>query len=190
MGRFRHEGYEPLSGLVGSLGPAEFETLFDVVEERRRREELGFGALSEACRAAQVGSGLPWMRLGARPEGPLRSIRCAEVEAPVMWGRVWVDEMYVDYTDPPKVGRSKKLGFFKDKLCIAAGIDARKERVAVVCGHGKSTTARISATLAHDRERAHGVLVGEKSLEGKSYKADVRDPSHLGAMARVNNLCS
>lgn len=31
----------PCSWLVGSLGPAEFEILSDVVEERRLREELG-----------------------------------------------------------------------------------------------------------------------------------------------------
>ena len=42
----------------------------------------------------------------------------------------------------------------------------------------------------HDRERAHGVLVRENSLEDESYKADVRDPAYLEAMELVNNLCS
>lgn len=46
------------------------------------------------------------------------------------------------------------------------------------------------ATLVHDRERAHNVLVREKSLEDESYKADVRDPAYLEAMGLVNNLCS
>ena len=32
------------------------------------------------------------------------------------------------------------------------------------------------ATLVHDRERAHNVLVRENDLVDESYKADVRDP--------------
>ena len=46
------------------------------------------------------------------------------------------------------------------------------------------------STLVHDRERAHNVLARENSLEDESYKADVRDPAYLEAMALVNNLCS
>ncbi|MDM8163014.1 hypothetical protein QUV94_03805 [Collinsella intestinalis] len=46
------------------------------------------------------------------------------------------------------------------------------------------------ATLVHDRERAHGVLVRENGLVDESYKADVRDTAYLEAMALVNNLCS
>lgn len=42
----KHEN--PYAGLVGSLTPAEFEDLSDAVEERRLREELGFGTLAEA----------------------------------------------------------------------------------------------------------------------------------------------
>ena len=70
----------------------------------------------------------------------------------------------------------------------------------MVCGHGKPSSARIrkamgarvakGATLVHDRERAHNVLVRESGLVDESYKADVRDPAYLEAMALVNNLCS
>ena len=49
-------------------------------------------------------------------------------------GRVWVDEIYVDDVGLSKSGRPRRRGLSKDKLCIAVGIDARKEPVAVVCG--------------------------------------------------------
>lgn len=119
----------------------------------------------------------------------------------VLRGRVWIDETYVSDTDLPRgYGQARKRGLSRQKICIAVGIDARKEPVAVVCGHGKPSSARIrkamkahvaeGSTLVHDRERAHSVLVRENSLEDESYKADVRDPAHLEAMALVNNLCS
>lgn len=46
------------------------------------------------------------------------------------------------------------------------------------------------ATLVHDKERAHGVLVRELALGDEAYKADVRDPVYLEQMSLVNNLCS
>ena len=263
----KHEN--PYAGLVGSPTPAEFEDLSDAVEERRLREELGFGTLAEAAelyrpdpacpecgeggarRDGASASGLQRWRCRAcgtrftSPTGtvlenckkPLATwvsfIRPALFAAPldacaeacrishqtargwrhrlfaavegyqdriVLRGRVWVDEIYVDDVGLSKGGRPRRRGLSRDKLCIAVGIDARKEPVAVVCGHGKPSTARIraalgghvaeGATLVHDRERAHGVLVRENSLEDESYKADVRDPAYLEAMELVNNLCS
>lgn len=38
----------PYAGLVGSLAPAELEDLSDAVEERRLRDETGFGTLAES----------------------------------------------------------------------------------------------------------------------------------------------
>lgn len=38
----------PYAGLVGSLTPAELEDLPDAVEERRLRDETGFGTLAES----------------------------------------------------------------------------------------------------------------------------------------------
>lgn len=38
----------PYAGLVGSLTPAELEDLSDTVEERRLRDETGFGTLAES----------------------------------------------------------------------------------------------------------------------------------------------
>ena len=111
----------------------------------------------------------------------------------VLRGRVWVDETCVSDTDLSHgYGQARKRGLSKRKVCIAVGIDARKEPVAVVCGHGKPSSARIwkamgahvakGATLVHDRERAHNVLVRENGLVDESYKADVRDPAYLEAM--------
>ena len=111
----------------------------------------------------------------------------------VLRGRAWIDETYVNDTDLSKgYGQARKRGLSKQKICIAVGIDARKEPVAVVCGHGKPSSARIrramgahvakGATLVHDRERAHNVPVRENGLVDESYKADVRDPAYLEAM--------
>ena len=119
----------------------------------------------------------------------------------VLRGRAWIDETYVNDTDLSKgYGQARKRGLSRQQICIAVGIDSRKEPVAVVCGHGKPSSARIrgalkahiaeGSVLVHDRERAHGALVRENGLVDESYKADVRDPVYLEAMALVNNLCS
>ncbi len=119
----------------------------------------------------------------------------------VLRGRVWVDETYVDDTGLSKgYGRARRRGLSKQKLCMAVGIDARKEPVAVVCGHGKPSAARIraalgghvaeGATLVHCRERAHSSFVRENVLADESYRADARDPEYLEAMGLANNLCS
>lgn len=260
----------PYAGLVGSLTPAELEDLSDAVEERRLRDETGFGTLAEAAEmlrpsppCPRCGASPAW-RDGLEPSGvrrwrcpacgarftsltgtvlegckkPLATwvsfIRLALFAVPldacaeacrishhtawewrhrlfaavdgyqdriVLRGRVWVDETYVNDTDLSKgYGQARKRGLSKQKLCIAVGIDARKEPVAVVCGHGKPSAARIraalgghvaeGATLVHDRERAHNVLVRENGLVDESYKADARDPEYLEAMELVNNLCS
>lgn len=260
----------PYAGLVGSLTPAELEDLSDAVEERRLRDETGFGTLAEAAEmlrpsppCPRCGASPTW-RDGLEPSGvrrwrcpacvarftsltgtvlegckkPLATwvsfIRLALFAVPldacaeacrishhtawewrhrlfvavdghqdriVLRGRVWVDETYVNDTDLSKgYGQARKRGLSKQKLCIAVGIDARKEPVAVACGHGKPSAARIraalgghvaeGATLVHDRERAHNVLVRENGLADESYKADARDPEYLEAMELVNNLCS
>lgn len=260
----------PYSELVGSLTPAELDLLSDAVEERRLREELGFGTLAEAADRYRPSPGCPrcgaapaW-RDGREPSGvqrwrcpscgarftsltgtvlegcrkPLATwvdfIRLALFAVPldacaeacrishhtawewrhrlfaavdgyqdriVLRGRVWIDETYVNDTDLSHgYGQARKRGLSRQKLCIAVGIDARKEPVAVVCGHGKPSSARIrkamkghvaeGATLVHDRERAHNVLVRELGLDDEPHRADARDPVYLEAMALVNNLCS
>ena len=61
-------------------------------------------------------------------------------------GRVRVDVTRVDAADPSEgYGRARKRGPSKRKPCMAVGIDARKEPVAVVCGRGEPSAARIGA---------------------------------------------
>lgn len=116
-------------------------------------------------------------------------------------GRAWVDGTYANDTDPSHgCGQARKRGPSRQRMCIAVGIDARREPVAAARGHGKPSSARIrkamkahvaeGSTLVHDRERAHNALARESSLGGESHKADARDPAHLGATALVNSLCS
>ena len=97
-------------------------------------------------------------------------------------GRVRVGGTHADDADPSEgYGRARKRGPSKRKPCMAVGIDARKEPVAVVCGHGEPSAARIGAApggrvaegaaLVHDRERAHSVPVGENGLADELCKA-------------------
>lgn len=119
----------------------------------------------------------------------------------VLRNRVWIDEVYVNDTDLSKgYGQARKRGLSKQKICIAIAIDASKNPVAVVCGHGKPSTKRIKAalgshlaegsTVVHDKERAHNGVIADRKCTSEAYKADVADPAYLDAMEMVNNLSS
>ena len=74
---------------------------------------------------------------------------------------VWVDESHINGTDI-----SKGYGLSRQKLCICIAINVHKNPVAVVCGHGKPSSARVrkamggriapESLLIHDLDRAHG----------------------------------
>lgn len=119
----------------------------------------------------------------------------------VLGGRVWIDEVYVNDTDLSKgYGQARKRGLSRQKLCIAIAIDASKNPVAVVCGHGKPSAKRIKAalgshlaegsTVVHDRERAHNGVIADRKCGSEAYKADVTDPVYLEEMSMVNDLSS
>lgn len=114
---------------------------------------------------------------------------------------VWVDETYVNDTDFSKgYGQAGKRGLSRQKLCICVVIDVHKNPVAVVCGHGKPSSARVKKAMGgrmapgslpiHDLERAHGVLVREGGLESEAHRVDVNDPVYLERMEMANDLCS
>ena len=119
----------------------------------------------------------------------------------VLRDTVWADETYVNDTDLSKgYGQARKRGLSGQKLCICVAIDVHKNPVAVACGHGKPSSARIrealggriaeGSLLIHDKERAHNVLVREGGLVDEAHKADVNDPVYLERMEMVNDLCS
>lgn len=119
----------------------------------------------------------------------------------VLRDRVWIDEIYVSDTDLSKgYGEARKRGLSRQKICIAVAIDAHKNPVAVVCGHGKPSSKRIKGALllhiapgsviVHDKERSHNALVSAAGCDDEAYKADVRDPVYLECMAMVNSLSS
>lgn len=119
----------------------------------------------------------------------------------VLRDRVWIDETYINDTDLTKgYGEARKRGLSKQKLCIAVAIDAHKNMVAVVCGHGKPSSKRIKdgllphiaegSHIVHDKEKAHNALIKAAKCTDEAHKADVRDPVYLECMAMVNNLCS
>lgn len=82
----------------------------------------------------------------------------------------------------------------------SGGIDVHKNPVAVGCGHGKPSSARVrramggriapGSLLIHDLERAHGALVRDGGLESEAHRADVDNPVYLERMEMVNDLCA
>ena len=122
-------------------------------------------------------------------------------DRPVLCGRVWIDELYL--TDSGIVRSAdfvQKRGLSKNKICIAVAIDAFKNAVVVICGHGKPSSKRIKdallshiapgSVIVHDMERSRPALAKAANCTDEAYKADVTDPAYLEAMELVNNLCS
>lgn len=114
---------------------------------------------------------------------------------------VWVDETYINDTDLSKgYVQARKCGLFRQKLGICDAIDIHKDPVAVACGHGKPSSARVrkamggriapGSLLIHDLERAHSVLVMNGGLESEAHRADMNDPVYLERIEMVNDLCS
>lgn len=86
---------------------------------------------------------------------------------------VWVDEANVNDTDLSKgYGQARKRGLSRQKLCTRVAIDIHKNPVAVVCGHGKPSSARVEKTMG-------GRIASESLL--------VHD---LKRMEMANDLCS
>lgn len=119
----------------------------------------------------------------------------------VLSGRVWIDGLYLTDSD---IVRSadfvRKRGPSKNKICVAAAIDAFKNAVVVICGHGRPSSKRIKdallshvapgSVIAHDMERSHPALVKAAKCTDEACKADVNDPTCLEDMELVDNLCS
>lgn len=83
----------------------------------------------------------------------------------VLHDTIWVDRTYINDTALSKgYGQARKRGLSRQKLCICVAIDIHKNPVAVVCGHGKPSSARArkavggwmapGALLIHDPEWA------------------------------------
>lgn len=119
----------------------------------------------------------------------------------VLRDKVWIDEMYITDSDlKGEPGWRPRRGLSRNKICMAVAIDARKNVVAVRCGHGKPSAKRIKEALQghiaegseifHDMEKSHKSLV--KAVKGvdRPYKADTKDLEYVKHMAMVNNLCS
>lgn len=260
----------PYAGTVSALDAREFDLLRSAIAERRCREPIGVGGLSEAADLWRPhppcpSCGLPdCTRNGSTPAGrqrwlcpacgePLsalagtvlehvnkelpvweRFITCMCHNAPpdliaevcevahttafewrhrvfatvdgyqdrlVLSGRVWIDELYMTDSDIVRsAGFVQKRGLSENKICIAVAIDAFKNAVVVVCGHGRPSSKRIEdaplsriapgSVIVHDMERSRPSLVKAAKCTDEAYKADVNDPTYLEAMGLVSNLCS
>lgn len=106
----------------------------------------------------------------------------------VLRGRIWIDEAYVNDTDPSKgYGEARKRGLSKQKICIAVAIDEHKSPVAVVCGHGKPSSKRIKdGLLKHIAEGSHIVHDKEKAHNATGQSREVHRRGVQGRRARPN----
>lgn len=93
-------------------------------------------------------------------------------------------------------GQARKRGLSKQKLCIAAAIDACKYALAI--GYGKPSrvsgiacalTSPRGSTVVGGMEKSHRSPV--RAVEGvhEAYRAHVSDSQYLECMAVVNKLC-
>ena len=100
----------------------------------------------------------------------------------VLRDTVWVDETYINDTDLSKgYGQARKGDQSRQKLCICVAIDVHKITVAVVCGHGKPSSARVRKAMGgriapgsphiRDLERAHNALVRDGGLEIEAHRS-------------------
>lgn len=95
----------------------------------------------------------------------------------VLRDTAWVNETYIIDTDLSRGYRqARKRGLSRQKLCICVAIDIHKNPVAVVCGHGKPSSARVRKAMGswmspgslplRDLERAYNTLVrGRRARE-------------------------
>lgn len=103
-------------------------------------------------------------------------------------------------TSPWATGMPRSAASPRQKLCICVAVDVHKNPVAVACGHGKPSTARVrkamggriapGSLLIHDLERAHDARIRDSELEIEAHRADVNDPVYLERMEMVNDMRS
>lgn len=118
----------------------------------------------------------------------------------VLHRRIWIDETYIfDSRVLHEDGYKRKRGLSKDLICIVVAIDTNGNAYAVICGHGKPSSARIynalknhiepGSTIVHDGEKAHNKLIKEQRCISEAYIAD-NSPEYLMKMALINNMCA
>lgn len=116
-------------------------------------------------------------------------------------GRVWIDETYIEDYEVLAIKNNKHLrGLSRSKICIVVAIDQSKNMLAVVSGHGKPSSKRITDALkghilpgsliVHDGDHSHYKLIKELNCEEEVYKANKRDAEYLEKMELINNMCS
>lgn len=103
----------------------------------------------------------------------------------VLGGRVWIDELYLTDSDIVRgADFVQRRGLSKSKICIAVAIDAFKNAVVAICGHGKPSSKRIEDALlsriapgsvvVHDKEKSRKALAKAAKCTDESYRADRR----------------
>lgn len=113
---------------------------------------------------------------------------------------VFIDETYIeDYQILGKQDGKHLRGLSRTKICIVVAIDIHKNMVAIICGHGKPSSRRISnalekhikpgSKLIHDGEKSHNKLIDNLKLDSEVHKADSKDQVDIDSMALINNMC-
>lgn len=193
--RYRCQGcgkrFSALSGTVLEYGKKDLPVWVDFITLMCYNAPLDLA--SEMCGIAHT-TAFEWRhRVFATVDGYQDRLR--------LRGRIWIDEMYVPDNSLLRGPDWKpKRGLSKDKICIAIAIDANKNTVAVLCGHGKPSAKRIKdalldhieegSVIVHDKEKAHRSLVKAAKCTDEAFKADAKDPVYLEHMELINSLSS
>lgn len=125
----------------------------------------------------------------------------------VLRGRVQADETYypIPLAEAEKGKNGLRPGLSRNKICIAVACEEVRggagRSIYEVCGRGKPSGKRAldaygphiegGATLVHDKERSHNLVVRERGLLSEAYNS--RDLSGLpdkdNPLREVNRLC-
>ena len=119
----------------------------------------------------------------------------------VLSGEVQIDEKMHPLAARDRAGGRAGMGAYsRDRICIAVGCDDSGRSLAVRAGLGKLSKSRCwdaygghiarGATLVHDMENSHSVLVERLGLTSVAYRsADLKglDDTH-NPLSRVNHM--
>ena len=117
-------------------------------------------------------------------------------------GRVFIDEIYTFDSAMPKnhFGKNPK-GLNRTKICVFLAVDAAKNMVAFVIGHGKPKKSEVKKALlphlspqaeliVHDGEKAHIEAVRASGASEEVHPSKAATEGDLVAMLLINSFCS
>ncbi len=119
----------------------------------------------------------------------------------VLKSKVWIDETYVSIwkTARTKKGTNELRGLSRNQCCICTGTDGKKTFL-IFCGMGKPSSPKAwrsysphipkEATLIHDGERSHNILIEKLALKSEVHSTEETKgmPDGVNPMNEINTV--